>query len=89
MGKTHLVPLKCFNRNIYRNNVISFGFKQEIKIFPRKYYLRNRSSRGFFLSWRQEAEASRVHLLCNLQSRARTHGVLMIGLHELLGNPTT
>ena len=48
MGKTHLVPLKCFNRNIYRNNVISFGFKQEIKIFPRKYYLRNRSSRGFF-----------------------------------------
>jgi hypothetical protein len=50
MGKTHLVPLKCFNRNIYRNNqnVISFGFKQEIKILPRKYYLRNRSSRGFF-----------------------------------------
>jgi hypothetical protein len=26
---------------------------------------------------------------CNLQSRARTHAVLMIGLHELLGNPTT
>ena len=28
-------------------------------------------------------------LFCNLQSRARTHAVLMIGLHELLGNPTT
>ena len=26
---------------------------------------------------------------CNLQSRARTHAVLMIGLYELLGNPTT
>jgi hypothetical protein len=25
---------------------------------------------------------------CNLQSRVRTHGVLVIGLYELLGNPT-
>jgi predicted secreted protein len=28
-------------------------------------------------------------LFCNLQSRARTHAILAIGLHELLGNPTT
>ena len=27
-------------------------------------------------------------LFCNLQSWARTHAVLVIGLHELLGNPT-
>jgi hypothetical protein len=26
---------------------------------------------------------------CKLQSRVRTHAALMIGLHELLGNPTT
>jgi hypothetical protein len=26
---------------------------------------------------------------CNLQSRARTHVVLVIGLYQLLGNPTT
>ena len=26
---------------------------------------------------------------CNLQSRTRTHAVLVIGLNELLGNPTT
>ena len=26
---------------------------------------------------------------CNLQSQARTHTVLVIGLYELLGNPTT
>jgi len=26
---------------------------------------------------------------CNLQSRAQTHAVLVIGLYELLGNPTT
>jgi hypothetical protein len=30
-----------------------------------------------------------VHPFCNLQSRARTHAVLVIGLYELLGNPTT
>jgi hypothetical protein len=28
-------------------------------------------------------------LFCNLQSRARTHAVLVIGLYELLGNLTT
>ena len=33
--------------------------------------------------------ASRVHPSCNLQSRARTHAVLLIGLYELLGNPAT
>jgi hypothetical protein len=28
-------------------------------------------------------------LFCNLQSQVRTHTVLVIGLYELLGNPTT
>ena len=28
-------------------------------------------------------------LFCNLQSRVRTHAVLVIGLYELIGNPTT
>jgi hypothetical protein len=28
-------------------------------------------------------------LFCNLQSQARTHTILVIGLYELLGNPTT
>ena len=32
---------------------------------------------------------SRVHPFCNLQSRERMHAVLVIGLYELLGNPTT
>jgi len=27
--------------------------------------------------------------LCNVQSQARTHTVLVIGLYELLGNPIT
>ena len=30
-----------------------------------------------------------MHLFCNLESRAGTHAVLVIGLYELLGNPTT
>ena len=34
------------------------------------------------------AVASRVHPFCNLQSRARTNAVLVIGLYDLLGNPT-
>ena len=33
------------------------------------------------------AAASRVHPL--LQKRARTHAVLVTGLYELIGNPTT
>ena len=32
---------------------------------------------------------SRVHPFCNLQSRVRTHIVLVIGVYELLGNRTT
>jgi hypothetical protein len=32
---------------------------------------------------------SRVNPFCNLQSRARTHAVLVIGLYELLDNTTT
>ena len=28
-------------------------------------------------------------LFCHLQSRAQTHAVLVIGLYELLSNPTT
>jgi len=40
-------------------------------------------------NWLLLAAASRVHPFCNIQSRARTHAVLVIGLYELLGNPTT
>jgi len=33
--------------------------------------------------------ASRLHPFCNLQSRTRSHAVLVIDLYELLGYPTT
>ena len=35
------------------------------------------------------AAASRVHPFCSIQSRARTHAVLVIVLYELLNNLTT
>ena len=37
----------------------------------------------------QFAAVSRMHHYCNLQSRVRTHTVLVISWYELLGNPTT
>jgi len=39
-----------------------------------------------FITYGCESSAS---FFCNLQSRARTQTVLVIGLYELLGNPTT
>ena len=46
------------------------------------------------ISWRpvlvvEEAGVPREKFYKNLQSRARIHAVLVIGLYELLGNPTT
>jgi hypothetical protein len=34
-------------------------------------------------NWYTLSIASRVHPFCNLQSRTRTHAVLVIGLYEL------
>ena len=33
--------------------------------------------------------ANLIRRLYHIQSRARTHAILVIGLYELLGNPTT
>ena len=46
----------------------------------------HRQSTGKLYHLRLRVECT---LFCNLQSRARTHTVLVIGLYELLGNPTT
>jgi hypothetical protein len=37
-----------------------------------------------FITWYCESSAP----FCDLQSPAGTHAVLVLGLHELLGNPT-
>ena len=56
---------------------------------------RSRSTKENHWPWTSDwqalslAAASRVHPFCNLQSRVHTHAVLVIGLYELLGNPTT
>jgi hypothetical protein len=48
----------------------------------------NQSNQSYILKTLSLAAVSRVHPFCNLQSRARTHPVLVIGLYELL-DPTT
>jgi hypothetical protein len=40
---------------------------------------------GKFITWGCESSAP----FCNLQGQVRTHAVLVLGLYELLGNPTT
>jgi hypothetical protein len=40
-------------------------------------------------STRRKPLTCRKSFFCNLQSRVQTHAVLVIGLYELLGNPTT
>jgi hypothetical protein len=40
-------------------------------------------------AWLVLVEEAECTLFCNLQSQAGTHAVLVIGLHELLGYPTT
>ena len=42
-----------------------------------------------FSGGRSRSTRTEPPTMCNLQSRARTHAVLVIGLHELLGNQTT
>jgi hypothetical protein len=53
---------------------------------PRETITHHGQATGTLLSL---AAMSRVHPFCNLQSQTRTHGVLVLGLYELLGNPTT
>ena len=49
------------------------------------------NERPWASNWQTLSFAMRVEctFVCNLQSRARTHAVLVIGLYELQGNPTT
>jgi hypothetical protein len=48
-------------------------------------HLAKRFQRRTFLKIGQ----SETRIACGVQSQARTHAVLVIGLYELLGNPTT
>jgi hypothetical protein len=48
----------------------------------KRYHLRLRVECTLFVIYK-------VYPFCNLQSRVWTHVVFVIGLYELLGNPTT
>jgi hypothetical protein len=49
-----------------------------------KYQIKKATGKLYHMRLRVECT-----LFCNIQSRARTHAVLVIGLYELLGNTTT
>jgi hypothetical protein len=56
-------------------------------IYQCKKFQYNQLSTGIVL-YRTGATSGTGTAFCNLQSRARTYAVLVIGLYELLGNPT-
>jgi hypothetical protein len=62
--------------------IFQLYYDDQFYIWKKPEYLERTTDHG-------QATGSRVHPFCNLQSRARTHAVLVIGLYELLGNPTT
>jgi hypothetical protein len=69
-------------KNITNNNNMKLSLCQKIQIS----LATNISATGKLYHLRLRVECT---LFCNLQSWVRTHAVLVIGLYELLGNPTT
>ena len=57
---------------------------EEAGVLGENYRLWERTGKLYHLLLRVE-----YTLFCNLQSREQTHAVLVIGLYELLRNPTT
>ena len=73
--------LLCFNATFSNISVISWRpvlVVEEVGVFGENHR-----------PWAKLYITFECTLFCNLQSRARTHAVLVIGLYKLLGNPTT
>jgi secreted trypsin-like serine protease len=73
-------PLVCQKDNVYKiTGVVSWGYGCAERNSPGVY-----TRVSSFIDWiNTNTDASRVHSICNLQSRVRTHAVLVIGLHKL------
>ena len=71
------------------NNQLDYNTVPDIQ----KYYLDGSNIRIVLIIPTGKLDHLRLRvectLFCNIQSRARNHAVLVIGLYELLGNPTT
>jgi len=82
-----LIDFWCFNATFSNITAISW---QPVLVVEEAEYPERTTDHGqatgklYHLQLRVECT-----LFCNLQSRARTHVVLVIYLYELLGNPTT
>ena len=81
-----LIDFWCFNATF--NNISAISWRPVLVV--EEAGVPGENHRPWASNWStlSLAAASRVHPFCNLQSRARTHAVLVIGLHELL-DPTT
>ena len=77
----------CFNAIF--NNISAISWRRRV-LAVEEAGVPGENQRHWTSNWEalSLAAASRVHPFCNLQSRARTHAVLVIGLYELYGNPT-
>ena len=77
----------CFNATF--SNISAISWRPVLVVeeagVPRENHRPWTSKTGKLYHLRLRIECT---LFCNLQSRARTHAVLVIGLYELLGNPT-
>jgi hypothetical protein len=82
-----LIDLLCFNATL--SNISAISWRPDLAVeeagIPGENY-RPRAGNSKTVS---HGAASQVHPFFNLQSWARTHAVLVIGLYELLGNPAT
>jgi hypothetical protein len=77
-----LIDFWCFNATF--SNISAMSWRPVLVLDERTTDHGQTTGKLYHLRLRVECT-----LFYNLQSRARTNAVLVIGLYELLGNPTT
>jgi hypothetical protein len=84
-----LLLLSCFTTYLGLNRMIFYRLVSFYYVLMLINWVAKRIS---FIHWWGHRGYDRMVVectfLCNLQSRSQTHAVLVIGLYELLGNPT-
>jgi len=82
-----LLDFLCFNATFSNISAISWRpvlVVEEARVPGQNHHHGQATAKLYHLRLRVECT-----LFCNIQSRARNHAILPIGLYELLGNPTT
>ena len=83
-----LIDFWCFNTTF--SNILAISWRPDLVVeeagVPGERTTNHGQVTGILYHLGLRVECT---LVCNLQSRAQTHAVLVIGLYGLLGNPTT